>query len=75
MNKKEFEKLEKYLQLRNEYTKQNPKDKEEIAFFEGVRATLQRLTDYKMDFDKITNKIINIESKTIQRKIKRYLNK
>lgn len=31
MNKKEFEKLEKYLQLRNGYTKQNPKDKEEIA--------------------------------------------
>lgn len=62
MNKKDFEKLEKYLQLRNDYGKQKPNDKEENAFFEGVRATLHILTNYEIDFDKNTNTLTNIAS-------------
>ena len=58
---KTFNELERCLIANNTYAKAQPKDKEQEAYFQGLKTALEIITGYNYTFNRQNNKIAKIE--------------
>ena len=55
-----FEELERVLIAQNEHAQRLPQDKQQKAYFQGIKTGLEVLTGYQYSFSTILNKIVKI---------------